>query len=539
MAFKKQSFMKGVAVVLFSQILIKLFGFIYRVILTNIEGFQDVGNSYYSSGYKVYVFILALATTGVPSAIGKLVSEKVAVGDRRGAHKIFKIALALFTVIGLVFSLLLYFGADTIATNVLSNPGVKYTLATLAPAVLLVSVAAVFRGYFIGLGNVSAHSVAQIIEQIINSVLSVVFVMMLVGKSPEIMAMGSTAATAVSTLSALIYLYIYYKKNKEVIWDEIRLSGKFDEEGVKKTIKSIVKCTIPLAVTSIVSSLVGMVDLLTVVDNLTEYYTNLGVQDALTVANEKYGIIAGKVDILVSIPFSLNIAIITPLMPAIAAHMAKKEKKNAEDKINMAMKLSSIIAFPCVAGLIILAQPIFDVIYPNANAGALLLQIEALSIIAGLMGQTAESALVGINKLNVPTIALLSGAVIKYIMNVTLIPLFGETMAPIGTIAYHIVDASVAVIVLYKALKAKMDTKNIIVKPLLASIIMSGVVILIQKICVYINLGNTITLVVAVLSGMLTYFWVIFKFKTMSDEELSQIPYVNKICHLKEKGKNI
>lgn len=539
MAFKKQSFMKGVAVVLFSQILIKLFGFIYRVILTNIEGFQDVGNSYYSSGYKVYVFILALATTGVPSAIGKLVSEKVAVGDRRGAHKIFKIALALFTVIGLVFSLLLYFGADTIATNVLSNPGVKYTLATLAPAVLLVSVAAVFRGYFIGLGNVSAHSVAQIIEQIINSVLSVVFVMMLVGKSPEIMAMGSTAATAVSTLSALIYLYIYYKKNKEVIWDEIRLSGKFDEEGVKKTIKSIVKCTIPLAITSIVSSLVGMVDLLTVVDNLTEYYTNLGVQDALTVANEKYGIIAGKVDILVSIPFSLNIAIITPLMPAIAAHMAKKEKKNAEDKINMAMKLSSIIAFPCVAGLIILAQPIFDVIYPNANAGALLLQIEALSIIAGLMGQTAESALVGINKLNVPTIALLSGAVIKYIMNVTLIPLFGETMAPIGTIAYHIVDASVAVIVLYKSLKAKMDTKNIIVKPLLASIIMSGVVILIQKICVYINLGNAITLVVAVLSGMLTYFWVIFKFKTMSDEELSQIPYVNKICHLKEKEKNI
>lgn len=539
MAFKKQTFMKGVAVVLFSQILIKLFGFIYRVILTNIEGFQDVGNSYYSSGYKVYVFILALATTGVPSAIGKLVSEKVAVGDRRGAHKIFKIALALFTVIGLVFSLLLYFGADTIATNVLSNPGVKYTLATLAPAVLLVSVAAVFRGYFIGLGNVSAHSVAQIIEQIINSVLSVVFVMMLVGKSPEIMAMGSTAATAVSTLSALIYLYIYYKKNRDVIWEEIRLSGKFNEEGIKKTIKNIVKCTIPLAITSIVSSLVGMVDLLTVVDNLTEYYTNLGVQDALTVANEKYGIIAGKVDILVSIPFSLNIAIITPLMPAIAAHMAKKEKKKAEDKINMAMKLSSIIAFPCVAGLIILAQPIFDVIYPNANAGALLLQIEALSIIAGLMAQTAESALVGINKLNIPTIALLSGAVIKYIMNVTLIPLFGETMAPIGTIAYHIVDASVAVIVLYKALKAKMDTKNIIVKPLLASIIMSIIIILIQKICVYISLGNTITLCVTILSGMLTYFWVILKFKTMNDDELSQIPYVNKICHLKEKGKNI
>ena len=539
MALKKQSFMKGVAVVLFAQIIIKLFGFVYRVILTNIDGFQDVGNSYYSSGYKVYIFILALATTGVPSAIGKLVSEKVALGDRRGAHKIFKISLVLFTLIGLAFSLLLFFGADVIATNVLSNPGVKYTLATLAPAVLLVSIAAVFRGYFVGLGNVSAHSVAQIIEQIINSVLSVIFVMMLVGKSPEVMAMGSTAATAVSTLSALVYLYIYYRKNRNVIWEEVRLSGKFNEEGIKKTIKSIIKYTIPIAITSVVSSLVGMVDLVTVVDSLVTYYNNLGVQDALTIANEKFGIIAGKVDILVSIPFALNIAIITPLMPAISAHMARKEKKNAESKINTAMKLSSIISFPCVAGLVILAQPIFDAIYPNANAGAILLQIEAFSIVAGLMAQTAESALVGINKLNVPTIAILCGAVTKYILNVTLIPIYGENVAPLSTIAYHIVDALVAVIVLYKALKAKMDTKNVIIKPLFASLVMSGVVILVQKVCVYISLGNTITLGITILAGMLTYFWVILKSKTLSDDELAQIPYVNKICHLKEKEKNI
>lgn len=535
MALKKQSFMKGVAVVLFAQILIKLFGFVYRVILTNIEGFQDVGNSYYSSGYKVYIFILALATTGVPSAIGKLVSEKVAIGDRRGAHKIFKISLVLFTLIGLAFSLLLFFGADAIATNVLSNPGVKYTLATLAPAVLLVSIAAVFRGYFVGLGNVSAHSVAQIIEQIINSVLSVVFVLMLVGKSPEVMAMGSTAATAVSTLSALVYLYIYYRKNRNIIWEEVRLSGKFNEEGIKKTIKSIIKYTIPIAITSVVSSLVGMVDLVTVVDSLVTYYNNLGAQDALAIANEKFGIIAGKVDILVSIPFALNIAIITPLMPAISAHMARKEKKNAEKKINTAMKLSSIISFPCVAGLVILAQPIFDAIYPNANAGAILLQIEAFSIVAGLMAQTAESALVGINKLNVPTIAILCGAVTKYILNVTLIPIYGENVAPLSTIAYHVVDALVAVIVLYKALKAKMDTKNVIVKPLFASLVMSGIVILTQKVCVYISIGNTITLGITILTGMLTYFFVILKSKTLSDEELSQIPYVNKICHLTEK----
>ncbi|MBR5227209.1 MAG: polysaccharide biosynthesis protein [Clostridia bacterium] len=539
MALKRQSFMKGVAVVLGAQILIKLFGFIYRVILTNIEGFQDVGNSYYSSGYKVYIFILALATTGVPSAIGKLVSEKVAIGDRRGAHKIFKTSLTLFTVVGLVFSLLLFFGAEFISTTVLSNPGVKYTIATLAPAVLLVSIAAVFRGYFVGLGNVTAHSVAQIVEQIINSILSVVFVIMLVGNSPEIMAMGSTAATAVSTLVALTYLWLYYRKNQEIIWQEVRESQQFRAEGRREITRNLLKYTIPLAITSIVTSLVGMVDLVTVVDSLVEYYESLGVKDALLVANEKFGIIAGKVDILVSIPFALNVAIITPLMPAISAHIVKKEKKQAIAKINTSMKLSSIIAFPCAAGLTILAQPIFNAIFPNASAGALLLQLEVWSVVIGLAAQTAESALVGVNRLYVPTIAVISGAIVKYFLNIWLIPIYGENVAPITTIAYHVIDGFIAIFLLYRTLKAVPDFKNILVKPVFATIVMSLLVILTQKVCVYINVGETISMCIAIIVGMLSYFCTLLKVGTLSSEELSQIPYGNRICHFLEKSKKV
>ena len=535
MAFKKQSFMKGVAIVLGAQILIKLLGFIYRVILTNIEGFQDIGNSYYSSGYKVYIFILAIATTGVPNAIGKLVSEKVAIGDRRGAHKIFKVALNLFTIIGLVFALLLFFGADFIATNVLSNPGVKYTIATLAPAVLLVSVAAVFRGYFVGLGNVSAHSVAQILEQIINSILSVVFVLMLVGNTPEMMAMGSTAATAVSTLVALLYLYWYYKKNKNQIWEEVRQSETFNKEGIKRITKSILKYTIPITITSVVTSLVGMVDLVTVVEGLVEYYNSLGVSDALQIANEKFGIIAGKVDILVSIPFALNVAIVTPLVPAVASHLAKKEKKQAVGKINTSMKLSAIIAFPCAAGLAILAGPLFSAIFPNAPDGAILLQIEAWSVIFGLAAATAETALVAVNKLFAPTIAVLSGAIAKYLLNILLIPVYGENVAPLTTMAYHIVDAAIAVFVLYNTLKASPDLKNIIFKPIISTILMSIIIILLQKIWVYINIGTTLGMIVSIIAGILTYFYTILKLNTFDKDELLQIPYGNKICHLMEK----
>ena len=81
MAIKKQSFMKGVFVIMLSQILIKLLGFIYRIVQTNIPQFADVGNSYYGSGYQVYTFILAIATMGIPNTISKLVSENCRARD--------------------------------------------------------------------------------------------------------------------------------------------------------------------------------------------------------------------------------------------------------------------------------------------------------------------------------------------------------------------------------------------------------------------------------------------------------------------------
>ena len=78
---KKQGFMKGVFILLLSQILIKAMGLIYRMYLTNREGFGDKGNAIYSSGFQIYALLLTISSIGVPNAVAKLVSERVAIGD--------------------------------------------------------------------------------------------------------------------------------------------------------------------------------------------------------------------------------------------------------------------------------------------------------------------------------------------------------------------------------------------------------------------------------------------------------------------------
>ena len=76
---EKESFMKGVFVLMISQILVKVLGVIYKLYLTNREGFGDKGNGIVAAGYQIYAMLLTISSIGVPNAISKLVSERIAV----------------------------------------------------------------------------------------------------------------------------------------------------------------------------------------------------------------------------------------------------------------------------------------------------------------------------------------------------------------------------------------------------------------------------------------------------------------------------
>jgi len=509
-----------------SQILIKVLGFIYRIIQTNIPQFADVGNSYYSSGYQVYTFILAIATMGIPNTISKLVSEKRTIGDKRGAHKIFKTAFLVFVTIATIFSLCLFFGSGFISNHILHNPGVKYTLMALSPAIIFVSMSAVLRGYFIGMENVSEYSKAQILEQVINCVFSVIFVFMLIGHSPEIMAAGSTLATTVATSSAFFYLVRYYNKNRDEIWKEINESEVFPAESRKSIAKKLISYAVPISFGSVVATLSGLIDVITVVNGLQKKGYDI------VTANAKYGILSGKVDVLLSVPLSINVAFSVALVPFISSAIARHRKDEAIEKINYSLKISSLISLPCTFGLFVLAKPIFAMLFPNAPEGAYLLQIECWSLLFSVMCQTLTGALQGIGKLSVPGFALLAGTAIKYILNVIFIPIYGEVVPAITSVIFSMTSFIICAVVVFRTLKMKLEINDVLIKPLIASIIMGIVVYGSYKLLMFTHLGNAISTILSIVIGAIVYFIFIAIFKVLTKEEVQQLPYGNKICKM-------
>ena len=319
----KQGFLQGVITLMFSQVLIKLLGMVYTLYLTNRQGFGDKGNGIVSSSYQIYAMLLTISSIGVPNAISKLVSEKVAIGDNRGAYRIFKVAFATFAVIGLVGSLMLFLGAHVIAYNWLQIPEAEMTLVALSPAIFFVAIASVMRGYFNGRQELKATARSQTLEQVFKTVLTIIIVeivAILSKVSTEWMAAGATLATTLATFAGFGYLYMYYQTEKREIAKEIRKTTNYKYERVKSIIKKVLLVSTPIALTAIMSSLNKNIDSFTVVRSLKQFMSE---DEALA----QYGILGGKVDMLTSLPLSINVAFSTALVPAISAAKARKDKK--------------------------------------------------------------------------------------------------------------------------------------------------------------------------------------------------------------------
>lgn len=527
---KGASFMKNVLILMFAQISVKLLGLIYRLVITNAEGFGNTGLGYYSTGYQIYSLLLALSSIGIPSVVSKMVSERIAIGDNKGAQRIFKISMTFFVSLGLAFSLLLFFAAEPIATLVFNVPDVKYVMQVLAPAIVFVAASAVFRGYFAGQNDMKPTSASQILEQFFNCVLSITFVYALIGKEPYIMAAGGNLSSTLAIIITFMYLILYYKRRK------IRVSKKQISPERNKTngqlLKAILAMSIPITISSVISVVNPIIDSSTVSRCIQTAFASIitGGKEALEAyAMNMTGILA-KMDTLVGLPVAINVAFSTALTPAIAAAIAKKDYKTASKRLSFSLFSSLIIVLPCAAGFIALAQPILNLIYPTASDGANILMLYSISMIFIALSQTINGGLYGLNKTKTPAIALAVGALIKFILNIVLIsnPNMGIIGAGISSIVCQVVAFTICFTSLRKSIRLNLKLKNNIVKPIIAAVTMGVFVYFINAGLSKVINGNIAT-IISILCGALIYVAMILLTKSLKKEDILMIPFGSKV----------
>lgn len=536
---RKNSFMNNVAAILGSQFLIKILGLAYNLIIINIPGFGDIGNGYRTAGFYIYTMLLAISSVGIPNAISKLISEKLALEDEAGAERIFRTAMTLFAGIGLAASLLLYWGADFIARTVVQMDGVQLTLRALSPSIFFVCLSSVMRGYFLGHHTVTANNRSQLLEQVFKAALTVLFVYLLTDFTAAVMAAGANAATAVSTALSCGYLAVvltlHRRKNK------VARPGRLKKGECRGICRQILSLSVPISLSAIITTVSRVIDTATISRGIkAAFATGIpGEAGIPTMARlEAYAVelngMLTKGDNITNLPLALNIAFATVLVPTISAALVKGDRKTAGQKISYSFLISTLIILPCAAGLIVLAKPFFLLLYPNAPEGAGILQIAAVALIFTALDQTINGSLQGLGRVRVPAIGLFCGAVVKYLLNRILIrvPAINVYGAAISSVACHLVAFLICFTALRRSIPLKMKRTKYFTKPILCTLFMSVITWGSYKLVMWLCNVNIIAVAVSVGLSVAAYFAAVFGLHVLNKKEVLELPMGARIARL-------
>lgn len=532
---RKDGFILQAGILAAASIICRIIGLLYKGPLTAVIG--DEGNGYYGTAYTIYTIILLVSSYSIPSAIAKVLAQRLALKEYRNAQRIFKCALVYVMVVGGVASLVLFIWAPSF---VMGNS--VPVLRVFAPTIFFYGLLGVLRGYFQAHRTMLQTSVSQILEQILNAAVSIgmAYSLMQVAvsaggdSSTQAMygAIGSALGTGSGVVIALLFMAAIYMMNRKTIKRRIAHDRSSEEESYKDIFKMMMAVVTPFILSTCIYNLITSL-------NQTIYLkmmVNIKQMDVIA-ATTSYGVLSQKAVTISNIPIALASAMSSAIVPTIASTYAQGAVKQTRKKVASAIKVTMLISVPAAMGICVLSKPVMMALFPQAEfldmASKLLMGLAVTVVFYGLSTLT-NAVLQGIGKVNTPVINAVVSLVIQ---TAILVPLLyytdmGIYAVMIVTVVYSLLMCILNNIFMRKYLDYRQELDKTFARPLFASVIMGaaaygvyeGSAYLLKIVMQSIYLVNLIALVFAVGIGGLMYFVLVIKLKAVKESDLKSLP---------------
>lgn len=523
-------------------IITRLIGIAYRIPLNNILG--DEGQGFYGCAFSIYNIALLLTSYSLPLAVSKLVSARVAKGEHKNALRILKGALIFAIIAGALAGGIVYIFGDFIAGKIMSLQLSVYALKVLAPGLFIVAIMGVLRGYYQGLGTMVPTAVSQIIEQIINAIVSVTGAYYLLRMGKELAASaknpslpyaygaaGGTLGTVSGALAGLIFLLLLMKVYQPILKRHIHRDSHQEQESYREIFTILMLTIAPVILSTAIYNISETLD--------QGIFSNIMVAQGHTEKEtaELLGMFTGKYNTLINIPLAVANALGASLIPSLTATISTGTKKQIHSKIHMVIRFAMLIAIPSCVGFLVLGKPILALLYTgNIDIPAKMLQLGAITVIFYCLSTVTNSILQGLNQMTTPVKHGAISLCIHLVGLVIMLTVFhwGIYAVIIGNIIFSLSMCILNSRALSKASGYRQEYMHTFVLPLLSASCM-GVVSLVafwgfQKFLPY-----KVTTVLVLCIAVAVYGISLIKFGALTAQEIQMLPKGNQILHLLRK----
>ena len=404
---KHSAFVKGAAILAVAGIGVRFVGAAMRILLAAIIGDEGIG--LYQMAYPVYSSLLAISTAGIPVAVSKLVSENIALRDFREAARVFRIAMVILSLTGLVIALLLFFGAEIMAERIVKEPRAVYPIMAIAPAIFFVTIMSAIRGFFQGQQKMLPTAASQVVEQVGRVAVSLALALWLLPVGLEFAAAGAAAGAVGGGILGLFLLVILYFRERPNFQRAMKRQRGHNPALYSQIVKRIFALAIPITFGSLIMPLSTMIDLAVVPRQLQAAGFTAERATAL------YGQLTGMASSVIYFPNVVTLALSMSLVPAISEAYVLRQSSLIRSRTALAVKLTMLFCLPAAVGLFILAEPITLLLFKNAEAGYPL-AVSSWSVIPLCLYVSTTGIIQGLGRTVIPVLNMVYGGLVKTVL---------------------------------------------------------------------------------------------------------------------------
>ena len=522
---KGQNFIVQAGILAIAGFLSKIIGTIYRTPLTAIIG--NEGNGYYGAAYYVYVIILTIASYSMPTAISKIISGYLARKEYRNAQRVLKCAFLYVTVMGVLASVILFFGADLFLEK---NSAI--VLRVFTPTIIIYGYLGVLRGYFQAHRTMVQTSVSQILEQILNALVSIFAAYFLTNMIKDgdattraiYGACGSALGTGSGVLAGLLFMVGMYMLNRKVIRNRVKRDRTVEVESYRIILRHMLFIVTPIIISSCIYNMNTVVNQ-TVFTKILMYLKGFTEADA----SKLYGVYSGRGVVIANIPVAIGAAMSSAMIPTVSTLYEKQDYEGINARVRDGVRATMFISIPAAVGLMVLADPIMGLLQGTPEYYRLavrLLRCMSITVIFYQISTISNGVLQGIGRVRIPVI---NSGIALVLQTLLLIPLLIFTdledyALVIATVFYTVCISMLNQFSVHKYTGYRQEILKTFLAPLAAAALMGVLSYLTYEGLRMTGLHYSVCLFVAMGVAVIVYFVAVIKVSGTGEEDLIKLP---------------
>ncbi len=502
---KKTIFIKNAAILTVSSLILRFIGIIFKVWLAGKIGSEGIG--LYQLTFSVYVLASTFATSGISTAVTRMVANEIAMGSKKGVKRILKRSIFLSLLIAFITLAVLFFGAEFIAGTLLGDSRATAAIKILSFSLPFMAVSSVIKGYFFARRKASQGAISQLLEQAVRIGVILVYIKLFEGRGLAFTCAAVLLGDTVAEGFALLVLWLMYLK------DEKRLKSPKTTSFNTAITRNIIRIALPITSGRYLNSFLRTIENILVPKTLSHF------GGSAKAALSQFGMIKGMALPLLFFPSTLLNALSTLLITEMSESMALGRRGLVKYGTARILQLTGLVSFIFSAIFFVGGKELGLLFYKDNDVG-ILLRLLAPLVPLMYLDSISDGILKGLDQQNYTFITSVTDSA----MRIVLILLILENRGLLGFIAImyfsNIYTCFLHVGRLIKISGARIKFIKQIFMPLAFSFAST---LFIDTLLRYLNLSNLVYIILLTTFSGFFYFLYLFLTKTVTIDDIKDV----------------